>query len=176
MALLKPKEFHKRIYNWCSPELLTIPVASNYLNGNRDLFAVTKFSVCKQYIHMYVYNINSWRLLFPGIKRPCNRLKANWCFGGTCISLFVSCWLLAWFIFQLWRWRRYFPPKFLFTFNGRIPSDRDLHNHRFDNLISYTLIQNIICLQFNLPMLSASQIKLRQILGRLNKLKTWKDA
>jgi hypothetical protein len=68
----------------------------------------TKFSMCKQYIHMYVCNINSWRLLSPGIKFPCNLLKANWCFGGTCSLLPVSWWLLPWLIPQLWRWRCYF--------------------------------------------------------------------
>jgi hypothetical protein len=42
----------------------------------------------------------------------CENHKSN-----TCLLL-ASCWFLAWFILQPWRWRRHVPPKLRLTFNG----------------------------------------------------------
>jgi hypothetical protein len=44
---------------------------------------------------------------------------------------------------QPWRWRRYVPPKRHLTLNGLhrdTPEDRTLHNHRCENLRSYTAL------------------------------------
>jgi hypothetical protein len=79
---------------------------------------------------------------------PCNPLQVNRCFGGMCRLHLqgklclppASCWLLAWVIFRIWRWRRYVPlkdrPYLKQATRHHIPQDRTLYNHGCENLRS----------------------------------------
>jgi hypothetical protein len=56
----------------------------------------------------------------------------------TCL-LPASCWFLAWFILQPWRWSWHVPPNSWLTFNRlqSVISQKTLHNHHYENLKSY---------------------------------------
>jgi hypothetical protein len=65
----------------------------------------------------------------------------------------ASCWFLAWFILQPWRWRQHVPPKLLLTFKRTtrryIPEYRTFHDHRYEVLKSCISYLNTICYRGN---------------------------